>query len=297
MVWNHSKGVFPPSRTSAVCLLIGLVFWLETARGAEGPVVLSEMMTGASEHLLRWDVSGKARLGFGPAWNEPTFMPIGWKSGSGPFGFGYLGLGTDVGQEMRTATPALYLRREFWLDNPDAASLGELILDVSYEDGLVVYLNGQEILRRNLGPPQAFVFADHPALNLQGRATNETIRLPPGTAHLKPGLNLLAAQVHNTWPIADCYPFDPSLFLSVRLACAGDPGTALVQDSDRWDYFVGHVEPAGGVFDPALLDAAPGLAEFSDWVELHDPSTSEVSLAGWSLTDDDSEPRRWVFPT
>ncbi len=35
---------------------------------------------------------------------------------------------------------------------------------------------------------------------------------------------------------------------------------------------------------------------YSDWIELYNPSTSSVSLAGWSLTDDALSPKKWVFP-
>lgn len=34
-----------------------------------------------------------------------------------------------------------------------------------------------------------------------------------------------------------------------------------------------------------------------DWIEIHNPGTATVNLAGWSLTDDPAEPRQWVFPT
>lgn len=36
--------------------------------------------------------------------------------------------------------------------------------------------------------------------------------------------------------------------------------------------------------------------EVQDWVEIHNTSASSVSLAGWSLTDDENEPTKWVFP-
>ena len=35
----------------------------------------------------------------------------------------------------------------------------------------------------------------------------------------------------------------------------------------------------------------------TDWVELYNPSTNTLSLAGCSLTDDVGTPRRWVFPS
>lgn len=33
-----------------------------------------------------------------------------------------------------------------------------------------------------------------------------------------------------------------------------------------------------------------------DWVELYNPNDFAVSLAGWSLTDSEDKPRKWVFP-
>ena len=36
--------------------------------------------------------------------------------------------------------------------------------------------------------------------------------------------------------------------------------------------------------------------ETQDWVELYNTGTTAVSLAGWSLTDDEDEPDKWVFP-
>ncbi len=38
---------------------------------------------------------------------------------------------------------------------------------------------------------------------------------------------------------------------------------------------------------------ADGYGEYSDWIELHNPSTAAVDLTGWMLKDGDAE---WVFP-
>ena len=45
--------------------------------------------------------------------------------------------------------------------------------------------------------------------------------------------------------------------------------------------------------DTTLLDAD---GDFSDWLELYNGTDADVSLAGWSLSDDDMERRKWVFP-
>lgn len=34
----------------------------------------------------------------------------------------------------------------------------------------------------------------------------------------------------------------------------------------------------------------------SDWIEIHNATSSAVSLAGWRLTDDPDNPAKWTFP-
>ncbi|HYE30151.1 MAG TPA: lamin tail domain-containing protein [Methylomirabilota bacterium] len=41
---------------------------------------------------------------------------------------------------------------------------------------------------------------------------------------------------------------------------------------------------------------ADGDGDLSDWIELYNPSSTEVNLTGWSLTDDPANPRKWIFP-
>ena len=61
-----------------------------------------------------------------------------------------------------------------------------------------------------------------------------------------------------------------------------------------------------------VMDAAPLISEFlasnsgglqdadgdaSDWIELYNPNTEPVDLAGWALTDDASNVNQWLFPS
>jgi hypothetical protein len=34
-----------------------------------------------------------------------------------------------------------------------------------------------------------------------------------------------------------------------------------------------------------------------DWIEIHNPGSATLDLAGWSLTDDPAMPRQWIFPS
>ena len=36
--------------------------------------------------------------------------------------------------------------------------------------------------------------------------------------------------------------------------------------------------------------------DFSDWIELRNSGPSAVNLAGWSLTDDENDDAKWIFP-
>lgn len=37
--------------------------------------------------------------------------------------------------------------------------------------------------------------------------------------------------------------------------------------------------------------------ESSDWIEIYNPSSTDIDLGGWSLTDDSGDLNQWVFPT
>jgi Lamin Tail Domain/CotH kinase protein/Chitobiase/beta-hexosaminidase C-terminal domain len=88
-----------------------------------------------------------------------------------------------------------------------------------------------------------------------------------------------------------------------------DPNAAqqiLALNTATWKYFVGLAEPAGGLFDPALLAAfpvPPGEEEeydnpqnFRDWIELRNMGASSVNISGWGLSDDADLPMKWTFP-
>jgi hypothetical protein len=36
--------------------------------------------------------------------------------------------------------------------------------------------------------------------------------------------------------------------------------------------------------------------DFGDWIELYNPTSASISLAGWALSDDEKYPTKWIFP-
>jgi hypothetical protein len=71
-------------------------------------------------------------------------------------------------------------------------------------------------------------------------------------------------------------------------------------------------EPWSALFAPVLPAPQAAISEFlaqntggqydedfdtPDWIEIHNPGSATLDLAGWSLTDNPALPRQWVFPS
>lgn len=228
-------------------------------------------------------------------WGAPAFSDVSWASGATPIGAGTAPSGTtiatNVGGQLVGVTPSLYARITFTATAGDLADPLPLQLLMGFDDGFVAYINGLEVARANLGPQNSFV--PHSAVATAANASPQsyvTHTLDPPARLLKAGLNVLAVQLHNV-SIADA-----DLFLRAILR-TNSLGTnrQLVGASSTWRYLIGTDEPqaeASEEFDdfPEGPDASP------DWVELHNPGASAASLAGWSLSDDANDPRKWNFP-
>ena len=123
----------------------------------------------------------------GTAWRERDFDDAGWSSGTAELGFG-------DGDESTTITRGhitYYFRQAFDID--DAASVGSIIVFLKRDDGGVVYLNGTEVVRSNMG---------------EGEVTNQTLangaaddgnlfhEYSADSSQLVNGSNVFAVEVH-----------------------------------------------------------------------------------------------------
>ena len=71
-----------------------------------------------------------------------------------------------------------------------------------------------------------------------------------------------------------------------------DEGYAAYQESHRAvsPVFINEVMPGNTI----TLSDEDG--EYSDWVELYNPSPATIDLTGWGLSDTEDTPKRWEFP-
>jgi len=231
---------------------------------AASTIRINEVVAGRSGRILRWTDDGVPRLGVGPAWYEAAYDDSTWLQGPGGLGFGDGDDATDVESSMRNVTPSLYIRRTFDVSTSEASHSGELELVVDYDDGFVAYLNGKEVLRKNLGPANAFVYQDQAAYNTHERGSPVTSLLGAASALLVPGENILAVQVHNRTAS------DSDVTIKADLSILDSTPISLVEHGDVWRYFVGTHEPSGGFRDPAFspgqvpLNVAWGRVDFDD---------------------------------
>jgi len=210
----------------------------------------------------RYEDSGSDQ---GAAWRQTSFNDSAWSSGAAQLGYGQGDERTVVSYgwddfEKNTTT---YFRKQF--TRPSSVTWTNVALRVCFTDGVAVYLNGTEVLRRNLAPAAPFnQLAD--ASNTERQ--NYWISVPITPALIVSGVNTVAVELHRLEPYGLDLSFDlqlleggvelPMRFTSMPLLTAGvwrigiaGPSGSLARveacnDLQSWSE-VGQVVLTGGV--------------------------------------------------
>lgn len=263
---------------------------------------LAEPSGGVLDYgLFQQFLQGKAAV----AWATREFNDAAWPVGPGPVGIeganppDYI-LGLNLYAQTYNITPSIYTRRVFSISPAEAASDHPLRLTIDYDDGLIVYLNGREVARRNVGTtgvPTAHNVTASSLHNANGdnrgavTGQEEIIELGSPRALLASGDNVLGVQLHRVSLTSS------DSIARVTLETTGAGGRVLCQPTDEVSYFVGTQEPAieDEQEDVGPLEESPDTE--NDWIELHNAGAVAVTLDGWSLTDNAGNLRKWMFPT
>ena len=125
-------------------------------------------------------------------WTESDFDDSAWPSGASPIRYGDGNGGTVLG-DMRNTYSTMFFRRTFTVANP--AQISALDLQVDYDDGFVVWINGEEVL--NVGGAadlshDSFASISHESGNF------ETFALDNPAQFLVDGINQIAIMGFNT---------------------------------------------------------------------------------------------------
>lgn len=98
---------------------------------------------------------------------------------------------TSYGLDARAKTPTAYFRRTVTLETVPTG----LKIDLVADDGAVVYLNGVEVVRDNMGPGSV-LHTTYAASNRSGWRENAARGFTVPSTLLHPGTNVIAVEVH-----------------------------------------------------------------------------------------------------
>jgi hypothetical protein len=142
---------------------------------------------GSEFHYLE----GKLASGISASWMNLDFNDTLWKTGPMPFRYTDGTSGTNL-TDMRNSYSTVYMRSVF--SALDVERLKEFNFVVNYDDGFIIWVNGQEVLRKNAPENHvntSLATADHES------GTPESFTIPVDSLLLIEGENCLAVLAFN----------------------------------------------------------------------------------------------------
>jgi hypothetical protein len=143
-------------------------------------------------------------------WKHPDFTPpVAWEIGTARLGYRANESTTiGYGQNDSNKFPTTYFRKSF--DLSDAALISNLLLEVERDDGVIVYLNGHEVVRDNVR--DGSIHFDAHAQEGVGGAEETTFHpFNIDASKLVEGTNVLAIELHQITPTSSDLSIDARL--------------------------------------------------------------------------------------
>ena len=178
----------------AGCVVLGFA---AVAQDAATPEVI---VPGDSEWRWLHPTNGTDPAGVEPGFHEKfaslKYDDSKWQTGKdsadqgGGFGYGDpVGVTWDAPESENRKTG--YLRHSF----TTKAAMKDLVLSLQRDDGVIVYLDGKEVARDNIGDgPEAYDLMAEKTISGQGETTPIELKLP---GELAAGEHVLAISLHN----------------------------------------------------------------------------------------------------
>lgn len=161
----------------------------------------------------------------GTAWQASGFDDSGWSSGNAELGYGdgdevtTLGFGGDANNKYTTT----YFRTSFYVEN--RANFTKILANIKLDDGVVVYINGSEVLRDNMpaGTITSTTFAS-------GTIGEEDLyhEFELSIFDVVNGTNYIAVEIHQANLTSSDISFDMEL--------VGSFSNQLISKGETWNY-------------------------------------------------------------
>ncbi|MFH1718880.1 MAG: lamin tail domain-containing protein [Planctomycetota bacterium] len=141
-------------------------------------------------------------LARGSSWREVGYNDSSWLSGYTPIGYGESFIATNL-SDMRGRYTTVYLRKTFEVTDIDA--IGELLLEVMYDDGVNIWINGVHAAAGN-APAGELPFDATVSNRTENHSFTPYVLLDP-RSYLVSGTNVVAVQVVNSYlsDSSDCF--------------------------------------------------------------------------------------------
>ncbi|WP_044479804.1 GH92 family glycosyl hydrolase, partial [Paenibacillus antibioticophila] len=181
----------------------------------------------------------------GNGWTGLTYDDSAWKSGAAPLGYdnkGYAKTTVSYGPDSNNKYPTTYFRKTF--EVADLDGLIELDASLIRDDGAVVYLNGQEIIRTNM-PAGAVSYNTYANVTVNDERDWNVYQVDPSL--LIEGTNVIAVEVHQSNATSSDVAFDFKLAAVRELAKPAAPTNPVVDDTANsfgWTYVTGFSQPS-----------------------------------------------------
>ena len=217
-------------------------------------------------------------------WRRVGFDDSGWTTGNAPFGYGPLAYGTTLA-DMQGDYASLFLRKPFTIQR--SALVTELEISVQFDDGFIMWLNGEEIARVNVsGAPGTFVAHDQTCSGYVGGSSAGWTRIFGD--HDLPVLasnNVLAVQLFNIDLNSGDTMFEAELsVVSRQLSAAEDADGDGVPDD--WEVAEYGSRGAWGHDDDPDQDGLSNIEEYIAGTGATNPASCfdvDLKIAGTSL--------------
>lgn len=166
----------------------------------------------------------------GTNWRGTTFNDASWASGLAELGYADAPVTTvSFGPDAANKYITTYFRSTFDLTDPDAVQMLNVL--ASYDDGIVIYINGVEVARSANMPAGNVVFGTLATPDHEG-GTFETLRTlqKADLTMLRTGTNVIAAEVHQNAPGSSDLTFDLELTGNLQTATGyvSNPGQVRI---------------------------------------------------------------------
>lgn len=224
-------------------------------------------------------------------WNSVDFDDATWSEGPAQLGYGGDGETTVVsyGGDQTKKHITTYFRRSF--DIADVDGLNELSGSVLFDDGVVVYLNGEEVFRNNM-PAGTVGNSTLASAAVSIENTFTPFIIPQGK--LLSGKNVIAVEIHQNSAGSSDIGFD----LQLRTSKSGAETEYTTTDEEINDVansdvsieaYYEPVEPLEGLiineFSASNATLEDPAGQKDDWIELYNTSGEPIDLAGLFVTD------------